>query len=61
MPFFGYYTVFNLKQTEGIDESKIPATDACDHDFDTIAQAEELIECWTDLPEIRLDQSHAFY
>jgi antirestriction protein ArdC len=61
IPFLRYYTVFNLKQTDGIDESKIPPTEAYDHDFDPIARAEQLIECWSDCPEIRLDQSHAFY
>ncbi len=61
IPFLRYYTVFNLKQTEGIDEGKIPSTEAYDHDFDPIEQAEKLIECWSDCPEIRLNQSHAFY
>jgi antirestriction protein ArdC len=61
IPFLRYYTVFNLKQTEGIDESKIPATEAHDHQFDPIGDAEQLIEFWYDSPEIRLDQSHAFY
>ena len=60
-PFLRYYTVFNLKQTEGIDESKIPSTEAFDHDFDPIGQAEQLIEFWYDSPEIRLNQTHAFY
>ena len=61
IPFLRYYTVFNLKQTEGIDESKIPPTEAHDHEFDPIAQAEQLIEFWYDSPEIRLNQTHAFY
>ncbi len=61
IPFLRYYTVFNLKQTEGIDESKIPSTEAYDHNFDPIGQAEQLIEYWSDCPEIKLDQSHAFY
>lgn len=61
IPFLRYYTVFNLKQTEGIDESKIPATEAHDHEFDPIGQAEQLIEFWYDSPEIRLNQTHAFY
>ena len=60
-PFLRYYTVFNLKQTEGIDESKIPSTEAHDHEFDPIGQAEQLIEFWYDSPEIRLNQTHAFY
>ncbi|WP_430973742.1 ArdC family protein [Sunxiuqinia rutila] len=61
IPLLRYYTVFNLKQTEGIDESKIPSTAAYDHDFNPIDQAEKLIEGWSGCPEIRLDQSHAFY
>ena len=61
IPFLRYYTVFNLKQTEGINESKIPSTEAYDHDFDPIGQAEQLIKYWSDCPEIKLDQSHAFY
>lgn len=61
IPFLRYYTVFNLKQTGGIDEGKIPSTEAYDHDFDPIGQAERLIEFWTDIPEIRFNQSHAFY
>jgi len=61
IPFLRYYTVFNLKQTEGIDESKIPAIEAHDHEFDPIGQAEQLIEFWYDSPEIRLNQTHAFY
>lgn len=61
VPFLRYYTVFNLKQTEGIDESKIPSTEAFDHDFDPVSQAEQLVEGWSDCPEIRLNQSHAFY
>ena len=61
VPFLRYYTVFNLKQTEGINESKIPSTEAFDHEFDPIAQAEQLIEFWSDSPEIRLNQTHAFY
>jgi len=61
IPFLRYYTVFNLKQTGGIDESKIPSSEAYDHDFDPIGQAERLIEFWADKPEIRLNQSYAFY
>lgn len=61
VPFLRYYTVFNQKQTEGIDESKIPSSEAHDHDFDPIVQAEQVIECWKDSPKIRFDQSHAFY
>ncbi len=61
IPFLRYYTVFNLKQTEGIDESEIPAIEAHDHEFDPIADAEQLVEFWYDSPEIKLDQSHAYY
>ena len=61
VPFLRYYTVFNLKQTGGIDESKIPQTEAYDHDFDPIGQADQLIEFWTDCPKIQQNQTHAFY
>ncbi len=61
IPFLRYYTVFNLKQTEGVDDRKIPSVDAFDHDFDPIGQAEQLIEFWFDSPKIKLDQSRAYY
>ncbi|MGQ7868703.1 ArdC family protein [Sunxiuqinia sp. sy24] len=61
VPFLRYYTVFNLNQTEGVDETKIPESDAHDHEFDPIADAESLVEFWSDCPEIRTNESHAYY
>lgn len=61
VPFLRYYTVFNLKQTEGVDEGTIPSSEAHDHEFDPIVQAEQIIGCWKDSPQIRFDASHAFY
>jgi antirestriction protein ArdC len=60
-PFLRYYNVFNLSQTEGIDPAKIPAIEAHDHHFDSISQAEAIVELWKDCPTIKLDQDHAFY
>jgi antirestriction protein ArdC len=61
IPFLRYYTVFNIKQTGGIDESKIPTSEAYDHEFEPIVMAEELIKYWSDRPVIRLNQTHSFY
>ena len=60
-PFLRYYNVFNLSQTEGIDPTKIPVTDAHDHDFNPIAAAEEIIYNWKACPKIVLGESHAYY
>ena len=60
-PFLRYYNVFNLTQTEGIDETKIPETEAFDHDFNSIAAADRIIYEWKDLPKIRWDDTHAYY
>ena len=43
-PFLRYYNVFNLSQTEGIDPTKIPETEAFDHDFNPIGTADEIIQ-----------------
>jgi antirestriction protein ArdC len=58
-PFLRYYNVFNLKQTEGIDTAKIPASDTYDHDFNPIEAADNLINNWTDKPKIEWDGSSA--
>lgn len=61
IPFLRYYTVFNLTQTEGIDPDKVPPTEAHDHDFDPIGEADALVQFWSDCPEIRLGGSRAYY
>ena len=60
-PFLRYYNVFNLKQTEGIDPAKIPASDTYDHDFNPVEAADILINNWTDKPKIEWDGDSAYY
>ena len=60
-PFLRYYNVFNLTQTEGIDEKKIPDTEAFDHDFNSIEAADQIIHEWKDCPKIEWDSDHAYY
>ncbi len=61
IPFLRYYNVFNISQIHGIDEKKIPTTDAFDHDFNPVTEAESLITDWTDRPLIIRDCESAFY
>jgi len=60
-PFLRYYNVFNLTQTEGIDEKKIPDMVAFDHDFNSIAAADQIIHEWKDCPKIEWNSDHAYY
>ena len=60
-PFLRYYNVFNLSQTEGIDLTKVPPTEAFDHDFNSIGAADAIIHNWKDCPKIELDADHACY
>ena len=60
-PFLRYYNVFNLSQTEGIDPTKIPETEAFDHDFNPIGTADEIIQNWSDCPKIEWGADHAYY
>jgi antirestriction protein ArdC len=46
---------------EGIDISKIPVSEAHDHDFDPIVCCEQLINEWTDCPVIELNKDKACY
>jgi antirestriction protein ArdC len=61
IPLLRYYHVFNISQTEGIDEKKIPKTDAFDHDFNPVTIAESLISNWVDCPKIIQDSNSAYY
>lgn len=61
IPFLRYYNVFNLSQTEGIDPKKIPDTEAFDHDFNSIAAADQIINEWKDCPKIEWGSDHAYY
>jgi antirestriction protein ArdC len=60
-PFLRYYRVFNLSQTEGIDPAKIPATEAFDHDFNSIGAADAIIQKWSDCPKIEWGSDSAYY
>lgn len=61
IPFLRYYNVFNISQIDGIDAKKIPTTEAFDHDFSPITEAESLIAQWQDRPLIMPDGDSAFY
>jgi antirestriction protein ArdC len=61
IPFLRYYNVFNLTQTEGIDEKKIPDKEAFDHDFNSIPAADQIIHEWKDCPKIEWNSDHAYY
>jgi antirestriction protein ArdC len=61
IPFLRYYNVFNISQIDGIDEKKIPTTEAFDHDFSPIEEAESLINHWQDRPLIMKEGGSAFY
>lgn len=60
-PFLRYYNVFNISQTEGVDPKHIPATEAHDHDFNPIAEADKIIAEWEDCPPINWNCDHASY
>jgi len=60
-PLLRYYHVFNISQTEGIDEKRIPKTDAFDHDFNPVEVAENLIKNWPDCPKIVQGSNSAYY
>lgn len=61
IPLLKYYTVFNFKQTEGIEESKLPKWEAHVHEFNPIAQADMVVRNWTDRPPIHYKGDRAFY
>jgi len=60
-PLLRYYHVFNISQTEGIDEKRIPKTDSFDHDFNPVEVADTLIKNWVDCPKIVQGSSFAYY
>jgi antirestriction protein ArdC len=47
--------------TEGIDEKKIPKTEAFDHDFNPVTIAELIIQKWPDCPKIVQGSNSAYY
>lgn len=61
VPLLRYYNVFNISQIDGIDGKKIPTTEAFDHEFSPVTEAESLIAQWQDRPLIMPDGNSAFY
>jgi antirestriction protein ArdC len=61
IPMLRYYRVFHIDDIEGINPDKIPEMKNQDHDFDPIASCEQIIEFWSDSPEIRLNRNKACY
>ncbi len=61
IPLLKYYNVFNIAQTEGIDPSRIPDSEADNRQFDPIAIAEEIIFNWKDCPKIEQGADSAYY
>jgi antirestriction protein ArdC len=61
VPFLRYYNIFNYCQTEGIDPAKVPISDAHDHEFSPIEQAENVIRSWAECPKIRIGEDQAYY
>jgi antirestriction protein ArdC len=60
IPFLRYYTVFNIEQTEGIPEKKIPKFE--ERDFNAIDEAEKVLaDMPSDMPEIRHIEDRAYY
>ena len=62
IPFARYSTVFNLAQCEGIDYEPLPLTDEPEYDHDPIAEIEDRIYSFQNLPEIvHVADTRAFY
>ena len=61
VPYLRYYRVFHIDDVEGIDITKIPDSEAHDHDFEPIVFCEQLINEWTDCPIIELNKDKACY
>ncbi|TKJ41180.1 hypothetical protein CEE37_05815 [candidate division LCP-89 bacterium B3_LCP] len=61
IPFLRYYTVFNLTQTVGIPEDKIPALTEETKEFKPIETAERIVAGMPRRPEIQHVESQAYY
>lgn len=60
-PFLRYYTVFNIEQTEGIDESKIPSLVKKYNDLEKIEQCEIVVSNMPQRPAIGHGEARAYY
>lgn len=61
VPLLRYYNVFNISQTEGIDESKIPKAEVLENVFTPVEAAELVITNWSDCPKIIHGGDSAYY
>jgi len=59
IPFLRYYTVFNVEQTEGIPEKKIPAIET--RTFNPIENGDKIIANMPNRPTMTHDRAQAFY
>lgn len=59
VPFLKYFTVFNASQIEGIDFPDPPQTK--DIEFNPISKAQQIIDNWTDGPDVQHGFKHACY
>jgi antirestriction protein ArdC len=59
IPFLRYYTVFNISQTEGVDEKKIPIIPV--REFNPIKEGDRIIENMPNCPTMTHEQARAFY
>ncbi len=61
IPLLRYYTVFNVRQTEGIDDKKIPAPAVRYNELEKIELCEQVITRMPQCPEIRHGVQKASY
>ena len=59
IPLLRYYNVFNVEQTEGIDEKKIPTVER--RGFNPIQDAESIVANMPNCPNITHDMARAYY
>jgi antirestriction protein ArdC len=60
-PFLRYYTVFNVDQVEGIDESKIPELAIKYNELERIEKCENVVMSMPKRPEITYHEQRAYY
>jgi antirestriction protein ArdC len=61
IPFLRYYTVFNVEQTSGIDETKIPELAIKYNQLEKLEQCENLVMAMPKRPEILHQEQRAYY
>lgn len=61
IPLLRYYTVFNVDQTSGIDEKKIPESAAKYNEMEKLEQCEAVVLAMPQRPEITYNDQRAYY